>query len=367
MGTTCRHFRGDLPCRFRKDCRGCPDEDPVGLRVLIIKLRALGDVLRTTPLLRRLRQEVKGAHVSWVTDGSASELLDRNPFLDRVLPWSLETVMRLEVENFDWIISLDKAPEAAALATKLRAQRKSGFGLDDMGRLTPFDQMSDYAYRLGIDDELKFKVNGKTYQEITFEQLGWDFRGEEYVWESSPDAIQWARKRLVELGIASGRSAVGLAVGAGKTFANKTWPPSKWAALARSIRKDFRREVLLLVGPQETDLGREVSREAALPGIVASGGDHDIDRFAAIIGQCEAMVSGDTLAMHLGVALKTPVVALFGPTCAQEVELYGRGFKLVSPKVCSPCYRVSCSENPTCLEEIEEKKVLEALGALLGS
>ena len=66
-----RPFRGDLPCRPNKtdgyECASCPVYAPVTQRVLIIKLGAIGDVIRTTPLLRRLRQERPGCAITWLT------------------------------------------------------------------------------------------------------------------------------------------------------------------------------------------------------------------------------------------------------------------------------------------------------------
>jgi ADP-heptose:LPS heptosyltransferase len=338
--------------------------DPTGTRVLILKLGALGDVLRTTPVLRRLRAELKELEVSWVAGPGAMGLLEGNPLLDRGLPWSLETVLRLQAERFDWVISLDKAPEAAALATILKAGRKSGFGMDSWGRIAPLDEKSHYAVRLGLDDELKFRMNTKTYQQITFEQLGWDFRGEEYILPLSGRERTWAGERLQELGLSQGPPPVGLAVGAGPSFANKTWPPHRWAGLARRIIAQDGRPVLILVGPDELILGEKVLEGIGLEGAGLSGGDHDLKQIAALIERCEAVVSGDTLAMHLAIAVGTPVVALFGPTCAQEVELYGRGIKLVSPKPCAPCYRARCLDRPTCLEEIPEEHVMQALRSL---
>ncbi len=364
--TDCRHFRGEFPCRFRRTCPGCEEYSPMGRRVLIVKMGALGDVLRTTPILRRLRGEVGPVHITWLTAPEAMPLLSGNPFLDRLLLWGVEALVCLDAERFHQVICLDKAPEAAALAARVKAEERLGFGLDANGSLVPLNRESEYAYILGLDDELKFRKNRWTYQEITFGQLGWVFRGEEYAFFLNDGERKWAEKRLRGLGLAHGRGAVGLAVGAGSVFANKTWPPWRWASLARLIQREMDREVILLVGPEEVALGEEVRRHMGASAAPMSGGDHGIREFAALIERCACAVSGDTLAMHLAIAVGTPVVALFGPTCAREVELYGRGVKLVSPKPCSPCYRRQCDLSPTCVEEISEEEVLRAVGDLVG-
>ena len=79
------------------------------------------------------------------------------------------------------------------------------------------------------------------------------------------------------------------------------------------------------------------------------------------------VVSGDTLSLHIAIALKKKVVALFGPTCAQEIELYGRGIKIVSSKGCTPCYKHKCSKEPICMDLISAKEVFNVIQKLIPS
>ena len=77
------------------------------------------------------------------------------------------------------------------------------------------------------------------------------------------------------------------------------------------------------------------------------------------------MVSGDTIAMHIAIALRKLVVAIFGPTCAQEIELYGRGRKIVSKLECSPCYKRECNKEINCMSTISLDEVYHAVLDLL--
>ena len=95
---------------------GCSHYSPMGAHILIIKLAAIGDVLRTTSLLPSLAQAYETRHVTWVTDESALPLLAGNPRIDRLLPFGFETVHRLLAEEFDLLICLDKEHRATALA-----------------------------------------------------------------------------------------------------------------------------------------------------------------------------------------------------------------------------------------------------------
>ncbi len=67
------------------------------------------------------------------------------------------------------------------------------------------------------------------------------------------------------------------------------------------------------------------------------------------------------MAMHMAVAGDVPCVVLFGPTCAQEIDLYGRGEKIVTALPCSPCYQRQCEQTPNCMDEISIERVLLAV------
>ncbi len=121
-------------------------------RILIIKLGALGDVLRTTPVLPVLRTQYPDAHITWVTEPSCLPLLAGNPNIQRLLALDNVACLPLQVEEFDLLLSIDKESAAAALATLVKAKIKRGFGWNTQGVVCALDEKADYACRLGIDD-----------------------------------------------------------------------------------------------------------------------------------------------------------------------------------------------------------------------
>ena len=154
----CRFFLGHKPCRFRRACDGCPHYSPFGKRILIIKLAALGDVLRTTPLLRGLREKNPICHITWLTEPGVVPMLRGIPEIDRLISYDPEAVLQLSRESFDHLYCFDKEPKASALAMSIEAPHKSGFGMTRFGNVMPLSPESEYMFRLGIDDELKFRA-----------------------------------------------------------------------------------------------------------------------------------------------------------------------------------------------------------------
>ncbi len=360
----CRYFIGDRPCRFKRICEGCPEYSPMGKRILIVKLAAIGDVLRTTPLLSGLKRAYPRSHITWVVDKEALPLLKNNPLIDRLLPFDFPALLPLEFEAFDLIFGLEKEARGAALVSKIKAPEKRGFGLGENGNIFPLNPASEYAFFLGLSDELKFYRNEKTYPELIFEMAEIEYRRDEYLLFLGEEDAAFADRFAKKAKVRKGETLIGLNTGAGDVFANKAWTLEGYVKLIRALKKRAKTRLLLLGGPKEKDRNRKILRKvggAAIDGRC----DNTLGQFAALINRCDLVVTGDTTALHLAIGLKKNVVALFGPTCPQEIELYGRGGKIVSSLSCAPCYRRTCAQSPDCMEAVSVGEVLENIHNLI--
>lgn len=362
----CRFFLGYKPCRFRRECTDCPHYAPFGKRILIIKLAAMGDVLRTTPLLRSLKHSLADCHITWLTEASVIPMLKGIPEIDRLLPYSLETALQLVTETFDQLYCFDKEPKATALAANIRATTKAGFGMNQYGSVVPLNAESEYTFELGINDPLKFRYNKKTYPELIFECAGLPYREpQEYLLSDLTEEIGWASEYLAGLGIGKDELKVGLNTGAGEVFATKKWTEEGYARLAARLSEELAARVLLLGGPSERERNERIVT-AAGHSTCNAGTGHTVREFSGIVGNCDLIVTGDTLAMHIAIALKVPVLAILGPTCHREIELYGRGSMIVSDFDCSPCYLGVCPKETTCMDAISVDVVFAEATRLIG-
>jgi heptosyltransferase-2 len=153
----CRHFVDHKPCLPHKKhgvhCDKCAYYDPIRTRILILKLDALGDVLRTTAVLGPLKERHPGAHITWVVGAQCVDVLKNNPSIDRVMVMGYETAMALMIEEFDVAVNFDKAHEASAALTLVKAKEKLGFGLDKDGNIRPLDAGAKYFMDIGVSDE----------------------------------------------------------------------------------------------------------------------------------------------------------------------------------------------------------------------
>lgn len=363
----CRHYTGYKPCGCSPLCAdGCTAYEPRGRHILILKLGAMGDVLRTTPLLRALRRLHSPCYITWLTLPESEPLLRHNPFVDRLLVWGLDAALQVQAEKFDLLLNFEKEGRALALDALTHAGGKRGFALSPAGTLGIHNDASSYALRLGVDDELKFRSNLKTMPEILFEMAEVPYGREEYVLELSPGAKAFGRRFAESHGLAAEkRPIVGLNTGCGAVFATKQWPLENFARLVALLHERGGCRVLLLGGERERTMNAELLRRAPAGALLETGCGNSLDEFSGLVDLCDLVVSSDSLAMHLAIGLRKEVVALLGSTSVAEIELYGRGEILTSGRDCSPCFRKSCDHKPNCMDDLAAKPVAEAIGRRL--
>ncbi len=333
-------------------------------RILIIKLASAGDVLRTTALLSELKDKYPDSHITWLVKKPGAELLEGNTNIDRILVYSQKTTSLLQGEHFDVVMSLDKAIEATFVATAVGAKEKYGFGLDKKGKLCPLNKEAEYSYLLGLDDDLKFFKNKKTYQEITFESVGLVYKNNPYELVLGKKHIDFAADFFRKNNLDKNDLIIGINAGAGKVFANKNLRKERMVELIELLNKEMDAKVMLLGGPLEREINEYIEKAAGYK-VINSGCDNDLKEFAALIDNCSLAITADTLALHIAIAFKKPVVALFGPTCSQEIDLYNCGYKIVAEVKCAPCYKNKCEKQPACMDKMDLRKIEEAVKNLV--
>ena len=139
--TDCRHFRTSEPCQPHKDtrarCGECTVYDPIHERILIVKLGATGDVLRTTSCLPPLKARYPRSHITWVTRSSSRAGLAWNPAIDRVLTVDGNYLEFLMAEEFDLAIGPDADLLSASIMRLAHAHEKRGCIADGHGGVRP--------------------------------------------------------------------------------------------------------------------------------------------------------------------------------------------------------------------------------------
>jgi ADP-heptose:LPS heptosyltransferase len=348
LRTDCVHYLGDRPCRPHSEAGyrcTCIHFQPTNRRGVIIKLGAAGDVLRTTPLLRALDPITTGTKILWVTH--SPELLPTEA-CEAVRP-TAATLARIAQGTWDFCWNLDKDPEACAIGASTKATEHRGYTLRD-GVPYPVDEDAWHKFATGIDNPYS-RRNRQSYVEEIFDITCLPFRRQEY-WLRDTSAA--ARQRAAQL--VPKHSAIGLNIGAGKRWPSRIWPAKSWIELIELLKARGLRPVLL-GGPEEVEMSSQLVEAT---GCLMSG-VQPLEIFYAIIERCYCIVSAVTMAMHLAIGARTPLVLLNNIFNPHEFELYGRGEIVEPPTPCDCYYDGVCRTGRKCINEISPEAVCEAV------
>ncbi len=345
--TDCKYYKGDEPCTYTKlEGKSCSCEHyaKFGKRILIIKLGEMGDVIRTTPVLIKLKEEYPDSQITWIT--KTPELLP--DLVDVPLKFDAENILFVSEQEFDLLFSFDKDKEACALAKRIKAKEKKGFTLLDNGLCYPMDKDANYKYDLGLDDDFNNK-NKKSYPEQIFELAGYKFNKDEHNY-------------LINNKFKRGKKLIGLNTGAGIRWSTRLWREEHWIKLTSKLIENGY-GVLLLGGETEHPKNKRIARETNALYL----GQHNVETFTALINLCDILVTTVTMALHIAIALNKKIVLFNNVFNKAEFELYGLG-KVVEPKVdCLGCYKNSFDEDcpvPNCMDLITVETVLDAIEAI---
>jgi heptosyltransferase II len=291
------------------------------MSILIIKLGATGDVVRTTPLLRRLN-----GLVTWITAENNLTLLQGIDREVRCLSW--ENRKRVANTVYDLVINLEDDWESSRFLKELKFKQLFGAHLngDDQLAYTSdsrewFDLSLISTYGREEADRLKL-LNRRTYPELVFHGLGLGFCGEPYYLPPSlPTGLQG------DVAISSTAGAV--------------WPMKKWAYF-----DELKRELQAM--------GLKVNILQNRPSL--------LEHLADVQGH-RCLVSGDSLPMHLALGSGVRCVSIF--TCTSPWEIYGYGLqeKVVSPFLEKFFYKRGYDRNAT--TSISVRRIMDAVVAQL--
>ncbi|MBW2981185.1 glycosyltransferase family 9 protein [Candidatus Woesearchaeota archaeon] len=333
--------------------------------ILIIKTGALGDVLRTTSLLKGLKRKYKDSTISWITSGRAKDLLINNELIDKIY---LINNKKEVPEFFDLILSFDDEKEAAILATSLKKNKLIGAYVKE-GKVTYTEDSSDWfgmglllpEEKGGLEEANRLKKqNRRTFHEIMAKISGTQYSKDMPILNLTEKEIEFSKKFAIRNQIKDDDLVIGLNTGAGKRWQIKKWSVQKTAELADLLIEKVGAKIILLGGKEERERNNEIIR-ISKNSIIDSGTENTLKEFASILNLCDLLVTSDTLAMFIGIALKKKLVVLIGPTSSSEIELFGFGKKLCADMSCLCCYKRKCDIKPNCMDKISVEMVYSAV------
>jgi len=332
-------------------------------KILVIRLRGIGDVILSTPVLDNLHRAFPEAEIDYLTEPPSAPLLQNHPVIKRVhvlahrqwqkLPWREQLranwnfIRGLRAQKYDMVIDLFGNPRTALLTYLTRAPLRVGFRF----RVRRFaynliviprgDQLHAVEFNLDVIRALQLPI-ATTQLNVVVE----------------PSAVIEAFWR--EHALASYPHVIAFNAFGG--WYTKRWPLAAFAELGDRLQRELGAKVILLWGPNEWEEVNQMAGMMQTPPLIAP--PTDLSALAALLSRVDLLVANDSGPMHLAAALQIPVVAIFGPTRPHLQGPWGEGHTIVTKEglPCLGCNGLTCKiATHDCMQQLAVEIVFNAV------
>ncbi len=283
-------------------------------RILLSRMKYIGDVVLTTPVIKAVREQYPDAYIAYLGDKQAVSLLENNSYLNEIIPYdfskpaileSPRVMLQLRKRKFDAVVDLFCNPRTALLMYASGARIRIGKKVEGRGKL----------YTHQIED------NGKPKTAIQFhyqyvEPLGvkpTQFKTEIFLTDleqrEAKRFLTWQFETDESYHTQTPRPIIGINPGA-------TWPAKKWlkdrfAGLVYLLVNNLNADVVLMQGPKDGNLAEEVAKQSlAHVSVLPTMG---LRQLAAVLSQLSLFITNDNGTMHIATAVGTKTIGIFGP------------------------------------------------------
>ena len=332
------------------------------MHVLLIRLRLIGDVVLSTPVLRALKQTFPDARLTYLVERDAAAVVAGNPHLDDILIAErsrgaarviddLRLAWRLRRQHFDLVIDMHGGPRSSWLTLATGAPERIGY--DVAGRRWMYTRTVPRAR------ELRPRHSVLNQWDLLQAVPGWTAHDPDPLRDAVEMALDAAAdqridERLRAAGVTADHHLIVLHVSANNPF--RRWPEPAFAeVVARLVRAAPARRIVLSSGPSDRPAADRIAASAramlepGLRGQVLDFGEFNLPELRALVGRSRLFIGGDTGPLHVAATTATPVVAIYGPTLparstpwrdpavpTESVEVTGLPCRPCDQRVCAP-------------------------------
>lgn len=344
------------------------------MKVLIVKVSALGDVVHALPVLPFIRSAREDVQIDWLVEEAFAPFLEGHPLVDKVhrlatkvwrnagvvasLKGGLTVIRTLRKERYDMVLDLQGNAKSGLFTLLSGAPLRYGFERESVREGA---NLLATNRRVGLVAE-EFHITDRS---LAIARAA--FPGGSDVRTAGPlpvddDASASVKRQLDGMGLAQGPVIV---FHYGTTWETKLWSIEAWTELSRRLVKEAG------VGPLLT-WGNEEERAAVQK--IASGSNNErgiwprgtLPELVALLAQADLVVGGDTGPVHIAAAVGTPTVSLFRATDASRNAPRGTCHASIQSRFdCSPCLRKACDRDKECACSISVDEVMVAISSLM--
>ncbi len=345
------------------------------MKILVIRLSALGDLIHTLPAVNALKDRWPEAEITWAVETAAAPLLDGHPALARVIvsrrkAWltavrsgdrrasadALREMTRfirtLRSTRYDLVIDFQHLMKSGVLAGLARGRVKAGFGpgLDHTE--------GSYWFLNHHVPAVSMEIHALTRNLILADALGAPADRVRYRL-----AVTVAHRRRAARFLGNNADRPLVAIHPAARWQTKRWPEDRFSALADALIARYGAVVAFTGNAADRPSVARTVSGMRYPAVNLAGRTGLLE-LAAVFKRARGVIATDTGPMHLAAAMDTPVVALFGPTAPWRTGPFGPGHRVVRAGLpCGPCFRRRCpfGPEPVCMDRLGVAEVTEAV------
>ncbi len=344
------------------------------MKILIIKLSALGDVIHALPVLRYINQVEPEAQIDWLVEEDFSSLFAAHPLINQVLCvntriWRKLSYIRmlsafrnfvqeLRLQRYDYVFDLQGNSKSGMFTLVSSASKKYGFSLSQV-REWPNVLATRYRVPLGSAEQHVAK------RALAVVRAALPGGGD--VPLSGPLPIDAELKAQVDIKLQKyglDRSRI-IILHYGTTWQTKLWNLSFWQQLAVKLQRRSDIGLILTWGNDaELQAAIKIQRKTQGQAVIWSRGS--LPELAALLARADLVVGGDTGPVHIAAAVGTPTVSIYRATDALRNGPEGAShIRLQAPMPCTKCLRKKCEYDAQCSTSIRVADVLDAICEVL--
>lgn len=325
--------------------------------ILILKIGALGDVVRTTYLLPSIIKKYGDIKIYWITSEIAFDLLKYNKYIDELIIINDNIkIKQLEEIEFDLILSLEDEEKIFSKIEKIKYKKISGVFKED-NKLTYTDDLKEW-FDMGLiskygkekADFLK-KKNMKSHAEIFSEGLKLEklkpyFFNDIKIEKEIKEKFSFLKRN---------KSLIGLNLNAGKRWPSKALRIEEGKKLIKLLLNNKDIYILLLGGKEDLEYNKKLIEEFKNIDCIELIEPCNLNKFSAIIKNLDILICSDTLALHLAIAQGVKTISYYAPTSAVEIDTFNLGKKIISTSKDYCSYKPNVDTTTITAERIYKK------------
>jgi lipopolysaccharide heptosyltransferase II len=326
-------------------------------KILIVKPRAIGDVLLSTPVIENIKSLFPQWEIDFLCEKFAAPVVEGNPFLRNVITYNTKKdstfsiIRRIRNNNYDIVIDLFGNPRTAMITRWSGAKTRIGF---------PFRGRA-YAYTAHINPRggevhnVEFNLDALKYFDLPI-------TSQKPLFPLSDKEIRFAEEYFMQNNLSS-KKVIGINATGG--WYAKRWKTGSFGKLITRISQSGNYEFLLFWGPGEYEDALAIQKETDTAVHVIP--KTTLKEMGALLQRCSYLVSNDAGPMHVGAALDVPTLGIFGPTNPHLQGPYGERNVWVRNEEldCLGCNLMNCPIGNVCMTELSVDVVYSAFQKLI--